>query len=56
MKALEKGLLLPPENSCIHRLDPPDASLRPLFGQVLPAVAKLVLVHFHWQVSQILDR
>lgn len=25
-------------------------------SQVLPAVAKLILVHFHWQVSQILDR
>uniref|UniRef100_A0A3Q3DUA5 RBR-type E3 ubiquitin transferase n=1 Tax=Hippocampus comes TaxID=109280 RepID=A0A3Q3DUA5_HIPCM len=24
--------------------------------KVLPAVAKLILVHFHWQVSQILDR
>ncbi|XP_062397060.1 E3 ubiquitin-protein ligase ARIH2 isoform X2 [Sardina pilchardus] len=24
--------------------------------KVLPAVAKLVLLHFHWQVSQILDR
>uniref|UniRef100_A0A8C7CXJ6 RBR-type E3 ubiquitin transferase n=1 Tax=Oncorhynchus kisutch TaxID=8019 RepID=A0A8C7CXJ6_ONCKI len=24
--------------------------------KVLPAVAKLVLVHFHWQVAQILDR
>lgn len=26
------------------------------FSQVLPAVAKLILVHLHWQVSQILDR
>ena len=25
-------------------------------SQVLPAVAKLILVHFHWQVTQILDR
>ena len=24
--------------------------------KVVPAVAKLVLVHFHWQVSQLLDR
>uniref|UniRef100_A0A674PN91 RBR-type E3 ubiquitin transferase n=1 Tax=Takifugu rubripes TaxID=31033 RepID=A0A674PN91_TAKRU len=24
--------------------------------KVLPAVAKLILVHFHWQVTQILDR
>lgn len=24
--------------------------------QVLPAVAKLILVHFHWQVKQIVDR
>uniref|UniRef100_A0A3Q3JLK9 RBR-type E3 ubiquitin transferase n=1 Tax=Monopterus albus TaxID=43700 RepID=A0A3Q3JLK9_MONAL len=24
--------------------------------KVLPSVAKLILVHFHWQVSQILDR
>lgn len=36
--------------------------MRPIFSalstlsQVLPAVAKLILVHFHWQVTQILDR
>lgn len=27
-----------------------------MLSQVLPAVAKLILVHFHWQVTQILDR
>lgn len=26
------------------------------FIQVSPSVAKLILVHFHWQVSQIVDR
>lgn len=31
-----------------------EQSLSP--SQVLPAVAKLILVHFHWQVTQILDR
>lgn len=25
-------------------------------SQVSPSVAKLILVHFHWQISQVLDR
>lgn len=55
MKMVEDEGVQPAGNSCVDTL-PSHAALSLLSGQVLPAVAKLVLVHFHWQVSQILDR
>jgi hypothetical protein len=55
MKIVEDEGVQPAGNRCIDTLPSPDARAA-LSVQVLPAVAKLVLVHFHWQVSQILDR